>query len=125
MFKLSTINSLSLAAGTLCLTSLASINNSIAADLGVDAQMQATNLLQPEIVWNAGTSGFQLLGRGSEKYYSPQEQAQHILLSVNDAPVDVAGYIGSGQPMTSRFREPQLQAASILSRNIICSPVLC
>ena len=116
MSKLSTFKSLSLAVGALCLTSLAGIQDSVAAD----AQMQAANLLQHNSTWSAGTDGFQQSSSG--KIYTSQEQAQRILQPVIDVAVSDAG---SGHFMTYEPVNPQLQAVQILSRNLNCSPTAC
>lgn len=115
MSKLSTFNSLSLAVGALCLTSLAGIQDSFAAD----AQTQAANLLQHNFTWSSGTDAFPQSSGG--KTYTSHEQAQHVLQPVTEVVTGNA----EGKFMATGSVEPQLQAAQILSRNINCRPSAC
>lgn len=116
MFKQSTVNQLSLAVGTLFLTYLAGIKDSVAADMGTDTQIQAAHLLQHPQTWSTSTDGFKQSGFSSDKVSDPQKQAQRVLLSVYSISIGGPESI-PGQFLSSESAEPQLRAARVLSRN--------
>jgi hypothetical protein len=125
MSKQSTFNFLPHVAGALCLAFLAGSQNTSAADLGADPQVQAAHLLQHQITWSTGADRFQLFSHSAGNIYSSQEQAQRILQPINDIAVAGAEYAGSSLFTTSAPIAPQLQAAKMLNHNFGCRPFEC